>query len=273
MPTITANGINLYYEVSGAGEPLVFVPGLGGNTELWLYQTQFFKNDYCTVSLDNRGAGRSDKPAGPYSMQEFARDLHDLLNALNITEPVNLVGASMGGLIAQAFIHDYPQRVKRLVLACTGVSGGDPHITFPSEYVAKKLANPGTTPEEKIDTYLDIFYHADFVNAHPEIRNAFLTRKIEPQPAHAYQAQLAALADPRTYYQWLADIKIPVLVMHGDDDLVWPLQNARTLIEGLGSTAELYVMPGAGHVFMHEQPAEFNRALGEFLSKPVPAVR
>ncbi len=265
MPTVTVNGINLYYESSGAGEPLVFIPGLGGSTDLWLYQTQFFKSDYRVISLDNRGAGRSDKPAGPYSMQEFAKDLHDLLDALGIAEPVNLVGASMGGLIAQAFIHDYPKRVKKLVLACTGVSAGDPHLTPPSAYVQKKLASPGASLEEKVETYLDIFYHPDFVKARPEIRNAFLSRPIEPQPPHAYQAQLAACADPRPYYQWLADIKVPVLVMHGDGDVVWPLQNARTLVEGVGKPAQLYVMPKAGHVFMQEKPAEFNQALGEFI--------
>ncbi|MBS1198895.1 MAG: alpha/beta hydrolase, partial [Proteobacteria bacterium] len=182
MPTANVNGIELYYECEGAGEPLVFVPGLGGTTDLWKLQTTVFKNSFQTISLDNRGAGRSAKPAGPYSMQQFAKDLNDLLDHLEISVPVNLVGASMGGIIAQAFIHDYPQRVKRLVLACSGVSGGDPHITLPSAYVQNKLGNPGNTPEEKTDTFLDIFYHPEFVAQHPEIRQLFLTRKSEPQP-------------------------------------------------------------------------------------------
>ena len=269
MPTISANGINLYYEVGGKGEPLVFVPGLGGTTDLWLYQMPYFKDDYLVISLDNRGAGRSDKPEGPYPMQAMAKDLHDLLDALGIDEPINLVGASMGGVIAQAFIHDYPQRVKRLVLACSGVSAGDPHLTPPSAYVSNRIVNPGRTAEEKVNTYLDVFYHPDYVKSHPEIRDFFMTRKTPTQPPHAYLAQLAACADPRPYYQWLADISVPTLVMHGDGDLVWPLQNARTLVEGIGDNAELYVMPHAGHIFMHEQPEQFNQALAAFLKKPI----
>lgn len=268
MPNIRVNGINLYYETSGKGEPLVFIPGLGGSTDLWLYQTQFFKERYQVITLDNRGAGRSDKPAGPYSMQEFSKDLHDLLDALDIDQPVNMVGASMGGLIAQAFMHDYPQRVKKLVLACTGVSIGDPHITLSTPAVQRRIANPGTTADEKVDTYLEVFYHADYVAAHPELRAFFLSRKVDAQPPHAYLAQLAACGDPRPYYQWLRDIKVPVLVMHADEDLVWPLQNARTLAEGIGSHAALYVMEKAGHIFMHEKPTEFNLALDAFLQKP-----
>jgi pimeloyl-ACP methyl ester carboxylesterase len=268
MPKAHANGIDLYYEVSGEGEPLVFIPGLAGTTDLWLYQTSFFKDRYRVISLDNRGAGRSDMPDGPYSMQQFAKDLHDLLEVLEVNEPVNLVGASMGGLIAQAFIHDYPQRVKKLVLACSGVSGGDPHITFAAPEVAQRIGNPGATAEEKVQTYLDIFYHADFVAANPQLRQFFLSRKVDAQPPQAYQAQLAACSDPRPYYDWLADIQVPTLVMHGDEDLIWPLQNAHTLVAGTGGRAQLYVMEKAGHIFMHEQPLAFNQALDAFLRQP-----
>ncbi|MBI1891712.1 MAG: alpha/beta fold hydrolase [Burkholderiales bacterium] len=268
MPIAQVNGINLYYEVAGSGEPVVFIPGLAVTTELWLFQTAFFKNEFQTISYDPRGAGRSDKPQGPYSMQDFSKDLNDLLDDLEIEQPVNLVGASMGGVIAQAFIHDYPHRVKRLVLACTGVSAGDPHVTFPPASVGQKVANPGTTLEERVDTILSISYHPAFVAKHPELRQAFLTRKTDPQPAFAYRAQLAACSDTRPYYKWLKDIKVPVLVIHGDGDLIWPLQNAHTLVKGIGENAELVVLKEAGHIFMQEQPLEFNQALLDFFKKP-----
>lgn len=267
MPNVSVNGISLYYEESGRGQPLVFIPGLGGTTDLWALQTRYFENHYRCIVFDNRGAGRSDKPAGPYSQEMFARDLAGLLDVLQIDQPILLVGASMGGIIAQTFIHDHPQRVKKLVLACSGVSAGDPHITLCSEQVMARLANPGNTPEEKVDTLLSTFYHPDFVRERPELRGWYLNRKIDPQPAYAYQAQLAACFDPRPYYQWLRDIAVPVLVIHGADDIVWPLQNAHTLCEGIGAGAELYVMERAGHVFMQEKPEEFNRALHAFLGK------
>jgi len=267
MPIAKVNGIDLYYEATGAGAPLVFIPGLSGTTDLWAYQLRYFRDHYRTISLDNRGAGRSDKPQGTYSMETFARDLNDLLDFLEISEPVYLVGASMGGIIAQAFIHDYPQRVNKLVLACSGVSGGDPHITPCSRQVLDKLANPGVTIEEKVDTFLEIFFHPEYVASHPEIRTIFLKYKSGLQPTHAYKAQFDACADPRPYYEWLAAIKAPVLVIHGDEDVVWPLQNARTLIEGLRGNGKLYVMEKAAHVLMQERPEEFNRILHEFFGR------
>ena len=195
MPTAKINGIDLYFETSGQGQPLVFIPGLGGTTDLWYAQRAFFSERYHFISLDNRGAGRSDKPAGPYTMQQFADDLHALLDHLEIAEPILLVGASMGGIIAQAFIHDHPQRVAKLALVCSGVSGGDSHYVPPEQAVIDKILRPGNTPEEKIDTFLEIFYHPDFVSRHPQVRDYYLSRKIEPQPAHAYMAQLGACYD------------------------------------------------------------------------------
>lgn len=267
MPIASVNGVDLYYETSGVGEPVVFIPGLGGTTDLWTFQTRYFKKNYQSISLDNRGAGRSSKPLGFYSMQGFAKDLNSLLDVMEIDQPINLVGASMGGLIAQAFIHEYPKRVKKLVLACTGVSGGDPHVTMSSPDVAKKLMNPGSTQEQKIDTMLEIFYHPDYIKKRPDIKQLFLSSTEAPQPPHAYMAQLTACGDPRPYYGWLGLIDVPTLVIHGDDDLVWPVQNAKTLKEGLGSKGELHIMKKAAHILMQEQPEEFNRVLDEFFKK------
>jgi pimeloyl-ACP methyl ester carboxylesterase len=267
MAIAKVNGINLYYESQGSGEPILFIPGLGGSTELWRYQTDFFQKNYRVISMDNRGGGRSSKPFEIYSMHRFARDVEELLDHLEIDEPVNLVGASMGGIIAQAFIHYYPRRVKRLVLACSGVSLGDPHITVPSSYVQQKIINPGATLEQKVATYLEIFYHPEFVAAHPEIRESFVRMNAEPQPAYAYVAQFTACADPKPYYHWLKKIEVPVLVIHGSDDIVWPVQNAHTLMSGLGKHAQLAIIENAAHMLMQEKPGEFNAILQDFLAK------
>ncbi len=267
MPFDHVSGIKLYYELEGSGEPLVFVPGLGGATLLWALQTAHFRAGYRCLSLDNRGAGRSDKPPGPYAMDLFARDLHELLEHLGIHEPINLVGASMGGIIAQAFIHAYPHRVKRLVLACTGVPAGDPHYTPASSAIVAKLRNPGQTLEEKVDTFIQIFYHPDFVAQHPELRALYLSQDFDPQPPHAYAAQLAACFDARPYYDWLAEIQVPTLVIHGREDQVWPLQNAETLLAGLGDWGCGCVIEHSGHIVMQEQAQAFNEALSGFLKR------
>ena len=264
MPKIKVNGINLYYEEIGSGEPLVFIPGHGGSTLLWIYQTKYFKDYYHVITIDNLEAGQSDKPDGPYSMEMLAKDLNDLLDEIRINEPVLLVGASLGGVIAQAFIHDYRYRVKKLVLSCTGVSPGGTHITIPSPGIIEKILNPGNTSEERIKTLFNIFYHPSYLKKRPDLISSYLKRKEEMQPAHAYQAQLEASVDQRPYYEWLSEIEVPTLVIHGQDDLVWPVKNAETLKEGIGDNAQLYIMKGAGHVFFQERAEEFNKKLHDF---------
>lgn len=261
------NDIRLYYEDGGAGEVMVFIPGLGGNTELWRHQADYFRRHFRVIVLDNRGAGHSDKPQPPYSMSLFASDLLGLLDHLGVSEPVHLVGASMGGVIAQAFIHAYPARVKTLSLVCTGVSTADPHITWPDAEVSAKLINPGRTREEAVSTMLNLFFHPDFVRANPDLPRQYLERKGAEQPGYAYQAQLAAIADPYPYYQWLGEITVPTLVIHGENDLIWPVENARTLARGIGERARLRVMPKAGHVLFQERPDEFNAHLHDFIKE------
>lgn len=269
MPVLPVNGIELYYEQAGDGDPLVFVPGMGGTVESWKAQCRYFQRRYRVILLDNRGSGRSSKPPGPYAMDDMAADLAGLLDALGIGTPVRLVGASMGGVLAQCFIHHYPQRVRQLALVSTGVSGGDPRVTFPSMRVMQQLAFPGTTPAQRMQTLFGIFYHPQYLARHPEVfaEAARLYAQIGAQPEHASRAQLQAAQDTRPYYKWLAQIAVPVLIMHGEDDLVWPLKNAHTLCKGIGQKAELEIFPQAGHVLFQEKAAEFNARLQTFLDR------
>ncbi len=268
MPVLHINEIDLYYEEAGAGAPLVLVPGMGGTVESWRRQIDYFARSYRVISLDNRGAGRSSKPPGPYSMDDMAADLAGLLDALGIDEPVRLVGTSMGGVLVQCFIHHHPERVAQLVLASTGVSGGDPHITLPPMAVLQKLLSPGATPRQRLETLYGVYYHPQYLQAHPEVYEQAqkLYARIGAQPEHAAQAQLKAVQDTRPYYKWLKQIRVPVLVMHGIDDRVWPLQNAHTLVKGIGAHAELALFEQAGHILFEEKAAEFNARLEAFIA-------
>lgn len=273
MPILQANGIDLYYEEHGTGAPLVLVPGLGGTVESWQAQIRHFRQRYRVIVLDNRGSGRSSMPPGPYTMDEMAADLAGLLDALNVTEPVRLVGASMGGVLVQCFIRNYPERVAQLVLVSTGVSGGDPRITFPSLKVLQRLAFPGATPQQRLRTLFELYFHPRYLEVHPEVFDeaAQLYARIGAQPEHATRAQLKAVQDTRPYYKWLAQINVPVLVMHGEDDLVWPVKNAHTLVKGVGDNAELALFEEAGHVLFQEKAEEFNACLEAFLASRQPS--
>ncbi|MDO8635287.1 MAG: alpha/beta hydrolase, partial [Dehalococcoidia bacterium] len=113
-----AGDINIYYEIHGRGKPLVLLMGLGCHSGLWLYQVQEFSKRFQVIVIDNRGVGRSDKPAGDYSIEMMADDTANLLKALAIPR-AHILGMSMGGAIAQRFALRYPQMLDKLVSACT----------------------------------------------------------------------------------------------------------------------------------------------------------
>ena len=267
MPKVTANGIQIYYEEYGKGEPVILIPGLGGTNKLWYLQIPALAEHFRVIALDNRGAGDSDKPLGPYTMDMFSDDINALIQSLALPEPVNVIAASLGGIMAQTFIHHHPEKVKRLVLVCTGVSGGDPHYVPMAPEILAQVSNPGDSRETRVDTILSLFYHPQYITNNPGLRTAFLSQKVDDLAAQAYFWQLAAAADSRPYYEWLGEIRCPVLIMHGKQDRIWPLKNAEILKQGIGKNAELYVMEDSEHMFFQEKADEFNKRLMQFLKK------
>ena len=265
MPKQKVNGINLFYVDEGEGEPLLMIPGHGGSSSLWNLQIYYFSQFYRVIAIDNRGAGQSDKPEAPYSMDMFDRDVHDQLAMLNIINPVNLMAASMGGIIAQAFIHNYPERVKKLILACSGVAAGDSHYTPMEQKILDQIYHPGETPKEKYTTLFKLFYHQDYLDANPNLVELVLSNNPDEQPKHAYEAQLEACMDDRPYYEWLQAIDVPTLIVHSKEDIIWPIENAYTLQKGIGDNARLHIIERAGHILFREKPEEFNLVVDAFL--------
>jgi len=121
MPLAKLDGVNINYQVEGRGEPLVMIMGFSATRSGWIRQIPFFRKHYRTVTLDNRGVGKSGKPPGPYSTRMMADDTLGLMDLLGI-EKAHVMGVSMGGMIAQELAINYPQRVMKLVLACTYAS-------------------------------------------------------------------------------------------------------------------------------------------------------
>lgn len=123
MPMAKVNGINVDYRVEGQGEPVIMIGGLNSNKGAWRYQTRVFKKYYRVITFDNRGAGKSDKPLGPYTIKMMAEDTIGLMDHLNV-EKAHVLGYSLGGMIAQELAISYPKRVDKLVLGrtCTDIS-------------------------------------------------------------------------------------------------------------------------------------------------------
>jgi pimeloyl-ACP methyl ester carboxylesterase len=118
-PYARARDIKLYYEVYGDGPPILLIPGLGTDTRLFVNVVPLLATSRQVVALDPRGGGQSDKPAGPYSMEQMADDVTGLLNALEVAR-ADVVGYSMGGKIALRLATCHPDLVDHLVLCATG---------------------------------------------------------------------------------------------------------------------------------------------------------
>lgn len=268
MAYVQAGDTRIWYETFGHGEPLLLIMGLSGTVQSWGLQIPALSQHYRLICLDNRGAGRSDKPLGPYNIEVMAADALAVLDALGIAS-AHVLGVSMGGLIAQALYHAQPARVRSLILGCTGTGPNDPDYTPPAPQVWETLLlDRASQPLAAImEAMIPIFYHPSYRAQVPDL----LTRLLRlhdslPQPPHAYRAQICACRHHTPNSSRLHAIRVPTLVLHGDDDEIWPLENARQLAAGIAG-AEMTVIPDSGHMFMIEKPQAFNHAVLDFLAR------
>lgn len=266
MPTIATNGINLYYELHGSGPLVVLIPGLGYNG--WMYSLMIpgLAEHFQVVSIDNRGSGLSDKPAGPYTAQMLAADIIGLLDSLDAPK-AHIVGHSMGGFIAQALAIDYPERVDKLVLSATNF-GGPHHIPITAPAMAV-LTDVSGDPIERLRRGIAISTAPGFAENNPEFVESWVQYRVEhPIDPAGYQAQLAIglglLSEAASFEHKLGRVTAPTLVLFGEHDVVVPPGNAELLAAKLPH-ARIEILPNAGHVFPFETPEAANQAITRFL--------
>lgn len=254
--------IEIFYEVHGQGAPLLLISGLGGGSWSWFGQVPFFRNHYRTITFDNRGAGRSSKPPGPYTMMELARDAAGILDHLDIPS-ASVMGLSMGGMIAQELALLAPERVRALVLGCTHC-GGSEKIAPDPDVIARFAANTGLSQAQIIDKNLPFLFSETFLEEHPDRVAAY--RKVQLnaplQPEHAFQAQLQAI-QTFSACDRLPGLRIPTLVVTGTEDALVPAENAR-ILERLIPGARRLEFQGAGHALHVECRDRLNEAAHTF---------
>lgn len=264
MPIIQANGIKIYYEVHGAGEPLVLIMGLRRNAEWWYRQVPEFAKSFQVLVFDNRGAGRSDKPETEYSIPLFAEDTSALMDALDI-ERAHVFSISMGGYIAQELALRHPRKVKSLVLGCTS-AGGRRAVMMSPERLSKFVANEGLSPEQILRKDMDIFFSDDFIAKNRAAMEEFIAISLRHyQPAAAFKRQFEACLRHDTLER-VGGIRAPVLIMTGDDDPLVPPGNSEILKELLPE-AELQVFPKGRHCFFIEFADQVNRLAVDFFRR------
>src|ERR1700746_440904 len=155
MPFAEKDGTKIYWDEQGHGAPVLLVMGLGWASNMWHRTRPVLAAHFRTIAFDNRGAGRSDVPPGPYAIATMASDAAAVLDAAGI-ERAHLVGASMGGMISQEFALQYPKRVMALVLACT-LPGGQ-HPVRPHPAAIQMLLERTGAPKERAEAAVPFLY-------------------------------------------------------------------------------------------------------------------
>jgi 3-oxoadipate enol-lactonase len=269
VPFAAANGVELYYEVVGAGERLLFISGTGADLRRQprLSDGPLFAS-FELLQYDQRGLGQSGVPAGPYTMADYGDDAAALLEAVG-WEDCLVLGVSFGGMVAQELAIRHPTRVRRLVLACTS-SGGNGGASYPLHDLLD------LDPEARLSRQLELLdtrWDAAWREANPEmvrtLRDGFqLSGAGRAGADEGLRLQLEARRHHDTAAR-LAGIHCPTLVCGGRYDRIAPPSNSEFLagaIEG----ARLEMFEG-GHVFMMQDPAAFPAMLGFLRGEPAAA--
>ena len=272
MPKIRANGINIYYEVYGSGEPILLIMGLGGSILGWHSQIPALSQHLQVIALDNRGTGRSDMPASEYSMSLFADDAAGLLQALGL-ESAHVFGVSMGGMIAQELALRRPSMVRSLILAATSPC---PLAMPPSpEAFEATVKAQELDPRQAFESTFWTGYSDEYLAANKED----LWRRAQAEAAYAsppefWRRHYDAVVRHDTRDR-LGAITAPALVIGGEDDPLVTAENSRYLAEHIPH-AELILFPKARHSFNVELEEETNEAVLDFVrrhSKAAPVPR
>jgi pimeloyl-ACP methyl ester carboxylesterase len=263
MPVTNTNGILLAYDMQGAGHPLVLISGVGYGAWYWRGIVPELARHYQVVTFDNRGAGGSDKPDGPYTTPMMAADTIGLLEDLGIASAY-VLGHSLGGFVAQELALARPDLVGRLILAAThhGGPGAIPVTPAALDVLTNRAG-------DRVDLFrrgMAVSTGPGFAERHPEIiAELFDYRMTNPVPPAQYAAQVGAGAQHDTAAR-LHALACPTLVLSGSDDQVVPAGNAELLAAKIPG-AQVTILPGLGHHFPIEDPAATIAAIRAFLDR------
>lgn len=257
------NGMTIGYQESGQGEPLLLLMGLGAPSDKWAPHIAAYEKHFHCYAIDNRGAGRSDKPvAYAYSIREMAEDAVSFMDAMGI-ESAHVNGISMGGAIAQYLAVYYPERVRSLVLTNTFP---DVCVSFRRSIELLREINGQVDPISAGRLTQWIIYAQPFQEEHEDEMLRAEAEDLKspyPMPSYAFKAQCNAILAFNILPE-LGRVKAPTLVVGGERDLFAPVPVTRKLAEAIPG-AQLYMAPDGGHVQHWEQLEKYNQVTLDFL--------
>jgi 3-oxoadipate enol-lactonase len=257
---VRANGIQMNYELSGRKEnPIVMLShSLGSSLVMWDPQMKALESVFQVLRYDIRGHGKSEAPSGHYTLELLGKDGIALLDTLGI-EKVHWVGLSMGGMIGQAVALDHPHRLISLALCDTGAAiAPDAQSIWQERLDAVREKGVGS----QVEATMERWFTPPFLKSNPPmlgvIRKEFLAT-----PKEGYMGCIEAIRK-LNYLDRLPEIKIPTLIMVGEDDPGTPVAASEAMHKRIANS-KLVILPSARHLSNVEQPGAFNTNLLRFL--------
>lgn len=264
MPTINTNGINIYFEERGSGEPLLLIMGITAPGSVWEKHVDHWAKSFRCILVDNRGVGKSDKPAGPYTSLQMAQDCIEVLDNLGLGV-VKVVGVSMGSIIAQQLAIHFSSRIKALVLMCPWARCDN---TAKAIFHHMKVCKARLKPEE-FSLYIQLLIFSkrswDNKDIHAGLledrKNAALDPN--PQPLIGLEAQAEACMG-HSVLEELNEITCPTFVLGGEEDVFTPQWMTKEVAAAIPKS-KLHIYPESGHAFHWENLEDFNERVGDWL--------
>ena len=270
------NGIKISYEMAGEGEPLFLVHGFGAKKESWIATFPELSKQFKVVRFDNRGAGKSDRPKGNYTMEIFADDISGLMDFLGIKK-VNIAGWSLGGMIVQNFILKYPEKVNKVILINTNY--GFPDEGGPTVYKNMRLEEEKLKKVDHVKAWWNgtrTSYYIKFrkeMEANPSKKwhglwsaeELIETSIIDPPTAEDIEMQAGALKTHDTFDR-LKTVQNPTLILTASHDRLTPRSSMEEIHNQIPNS-KFIVIDKAGHSSPLEKVPEVNQAIIDFLKE------
>src|SRR5271157_474019 len=263
MPKVEVNGFDLYYETYGEGFPLVLIMGLGANLDWWTPEfLDPLSKKFQVIEFDNRGTGRSGDPGEVYTLQTLAGDVIGLMDVLEI-QKAHILGISMGGMIAQEVVLNYPERVEKLVLCSTNV-GGRESVQPSREILALLMTDRSSQTEEDIArATISLLFTPEFIEEHPETIETFVQQILKaPIAPDSFSRQFKAIMQFTTAKR-LKSVNTPTLVVHGKQDILIPPENGEILAK-LIPGAKLTLIDDYAHAAFANQTEQVYATIIDF---------
>jgi pimeloyl-ACP methyl ester carboxylesterase len=256
---VTVGDIDIAYKVFGKGDPILLIPGFSMTMEMWGPILNELAENHTVIIFDNRGIGETTAGNKTFSMEQFVNDTVGLIDTLEIEKPIDVLGLSLGGMIAQELAMSHPEKLKHLIVVASSCGGEE---SLPPHLSPKDLQSMQNGTANK-----SLFLHALFPDKwiqenSDEINRTFVLPQVSQENVLKYGE---ALGKWKGSCNSISNIDKPVLVMTGTEDITSPPINSFKLAEKIPG-AWLIQIQGGGHGVIQQYPETVDEIIETFLS-------